>query len=141
MPRPSQLFYPTIVLVLLYLLYRAYTPSATHGTPHAATQAPLTVSKTCYNVEGFGDCPYFRRARAIAERLSTLEENTVANVKEWYRWEWDDAKLALQKKIGTSHRTSPFVWLGCDGKVDEFLGGASELDSYLSARNAKKESP
>ncbi|KAJ3053005.1 hypothetical protein HK097_005232 [Rhizophlyctis rosea] len=138
MPRLRSLLYPTAFVATLFLLYRSFSsPSAT--SEHV--EQTLS-SKTCINVEGFGSCPYFRRARAIAERMSTLEKPDIeATVKEWYQWEWDERKEALQKTItgASNHRTSPFVWLGCNGKVDEFLGGSTDLDGWIQARAKPKE--
>ncbi|KAJ3166733.1 hypothetical protein HDU88_003217 [Geranomyces variabilis] len=112
----------------VYILSRIYAPSVT-------TPSPLTNNLPCYTVEGFSTCPYFQNAAALAR---SLPDHAVAKatVNAHSRAAWPARRDVLQSQIpgAASHRSSPFVWAGCDGEDVEFVGGYDQFSALVDAK-------
>lgn len=120
MARLIRILYGLLVATAIYTLYR-FTKSSSSTTPSAA--------KICYTIEGFDTCPYYQRAKKHGEALGRSTTNILVTSVGWKRSEWEGRKRELQGLIpgAGSHRTSPFVWKGCEGQELEFIGGYTDF--------------
>ncbi|KAI8813589.1 hypothetical protein BJ742DRAFT_849427 [Cladochytrium replicatum] len=124
-----RLIFRVISLVgLLFVLY------GTYRSLYASNSNQVDEGKICINVAGFSTCPYFQRARSLAESLPS--EKFSALVDGLPRDIWNQKKYDLQKSIpgAEQHQTSPMVWLGCGGQSLQFIGGASEFVDYAGQK-------
>jgi hypothetical protein len=98
---------------------------------------------TCFYVEGFQGCEFFRTAACLAQKL---EEQHQGEVKVFVtmrsRESWPQALEERKKEIPGSeeHRTSPIVYEGCPSEDDKtptcfkFVGGFTEFFQEATRR-------
>ncbi|CAG8578861.1 15030_t:CDS:2, partial [Acaulospora morrowiae] len=108
----------------------------------------------CYHVvcidklhpEGFFNCHYFNSAIDLGEKLkqpSLSSEPIVVNVSGHPKEKWSERVKYLQSKISNSsnHKTSPFVYEGCNEKDYKFIGGYSDFVSFVRAKHQHIDIP
>ena len=88
-------------------------------------------AKVCVNVYGRGGCWFFEMAKKLGDALKSNSAFQV-NIQEFNYETWPKESQKLRETIpgGAGHRTSPFVYLGCDPSDTAFIGGYTEMAAY-----------
>ncbi|KAI7877937.1 hypothetical protein K492DRAFT_171327 [Lichtheimia hyalospora FSU 10163] len=96
--------------------------------PAAAPDLDVIPAKTaCYHIEGFLTCHYFHLATEVADRLTSKQPHVKTDVSGYIKEQWYGRLKELQDEFDTRHRTSPFIYEGCDPSQQKLVGGYSEF--------------
>eukprot|EP01121_Diplochlamys_sp_Union-15-3_P022599 TRINITY_DN967_c0_g1_i1.p1 TRINITY_DN967_c0_g1~~TRINITY_DN967_c0_g1_i1.p1 ORF type:complete len:137 (-),score=23.10 TRINITY_DN967_c0_g1_i1:28-405(-) len=105
------------------------------------------IDRTTIHVAGFGWSPHFKRAREVANLLSTeFPDLFEADVSERNRQQYFDWLNENRPKFSSTfepndkgetvdhHKTSPIVWISKGGK-NKFVGGRDRLCEWTIANH------
>ncbi|KAI8986510.1 hypothetical protein BDB01DRAFT_849557 [Pilobolus umbonatus] len=81
----------------------------------------------CYHIEGFLNCSYFSNAVEVGDRLTAKYPNIKVDVNAYIKQQWGQRSQELQKEFNTTHRTSPFIYEGCDISNQTVIGGYTDF--------------
>ncbi|KAG2233684.1 hypothetical protein BDF21DRAFT_406207 [Thamnidium elegans] len=87
----------------------------------------------CYHIEGFLSCSYFTNAVEISDKLSAEHPNVKVDVSAYIQQQWAERSRELQQEFNTSHRTSPFIYEGCDVNNQKLIGGYTDFSQKIKA--------
>ncbi|KAI9255461.1 hypothetical protein BY458DRAFT_520065, partial [Sporodiniella umbellata] len=85
----------------------------------------------CYHIEGFLTCSYFTTAVEAGERLTAKHPNVKMDVSAYIKDQWAERSKELQKEFNTTHKTSPFIYQGCDSNQMEAVGGYTDFAKLI----------
>ncbi|OBZ81338.1 hypothetical protein A0J61_10613 [Choanephora cucurbitarum] len=81
----------------------------------------------CYHIEGFLTCSYFSNAVRIGDMLTHKHPHIKVDVSAYIKQQWHERSNELQQEFNTSHRTSPFIYEGCDLENQKVIGGYTDF--------------
>ncbi|KAI8367208.1 hypothetical protein EDC96DRAFT_507294 [Choanephora cucurbitarum] len=87
----------------------------------------------CYHIEGFLTCSYFSNAVRIGDMLTNQHPHIKVDVSAYIQQQWHERSNELQQEFNTSHRTSPFIYEGCDLENQKMIGGYTDFAKRIKA--------
>ncbi|KAL7750562.1 hypothetical protein RI367_003903 [Sorochytrium milnesiophthora] len=98
---------------------------------------PRKVS-TCYHLEGFLSCEYFRNAMALSSRVTGKADAVHVDVNATSKDVFVNKRIqTLQQQIkgGKGHTTCPFIYEGCEPKDYKYVGGYDDFAALVKKRH------
>ncbi|KAI9355756.1 hypothetical protein BD770DRAFT_473459 [Pilaira anomala] len=112
-------------------LFSWFSSSKTEST--AGLDNGIPQKTECYHIEGFLTCSYFTNAVQIGDRLSAKHPNVKVDVSAYIKQQWGERSRELQQEFNTGHRTSPFIYEGCDIENQKLVGGYTDFAQKIKA--------
>ncbi|KAI8364397.1 hypothetical protein BD560DRAFT_448448 [Blakeslea trispora] len=81
----------------------------------------------CYHIEGFLTCSYFSNAVRVGDMLTGKHPHIKVDVSAYVKQQWSERSKELQQEFNTSHKTSPFIYEGCDLENQKVIGGYTDF--------------
>ncbi|CAO3696019.1 unnamed protein product [Rhizopus stolonifer] len=85
----------------------------------------------CYHIEGFLNCAYFSTAVEAGDCLTATNPNVKVDVSAYIKQQWSERANELQEEFNTTHKTSPFIYQGCDSNQMEMIGGYTDFAKMI----------
>ncbi|KAI9217323.1 hypothetical protein BC828DRAFT_391460 [Blastocladiella britannica] len=97
---------------------------------------------TCYYVEGFLACDYFRQALSLSSKVAQSSKSVQVETSVWSESEFFGSRLPELKKIvpaSGGHRSCPIVYEGCDPDAHRYVGGYDDFAKLAASRHGVKQ--
>ena len=93
----------------------------------------------CYTIVGVTSCGYYKDALKLGNSLKEADRKVEIRKVDstWDEWSAKLTELYNFMPNSQNHRSSPYIFMGCDPRDYRFIGGLDRFSRYLQKTHSK----